>query len=205
MGCPYDGTVATPGPDPEDHQPGGHQDQGRPDPPVVLSIAGSDSGAGAGIQADLKTLSALGVFATTAVTVVTAQNTAEVRDVLRVPPSMVDSQLSAVLDDLAVRAVKTGLLATTGVVDIVAHRAASGDLPNLVVDPVLVSSNGQVLVDRDGIEAYRRRLLPHALVATPNLWEAELLAGGSPPASWTSRAWKRRPVGSTASGRRGFS
>jgi hydroxymethylpyrimidine/phosphomethylpyrimidine kinase len=150
------------------------------DPPIALTIAGSDSGAGAGIQADLKTMSALGVFATTAVTVVTAQNTAEVREVFPLPPEMVDSQIAAVLDDLAVGAVKTGMLATPGVVEVVARRAASGDLPRLVVDPVLVASDGRALLGEEGTAAYRAQLLPHALVATPNLWEAALLAGVEP-------------------------
>ena len=150
------------------------------DPPVALTIAGSDSGSGAGIQADVKTMSALGVFATTAVTVITAQNTAEVREVLPVPPAMVDSQISTVIDDLAVAAVKTGMLATPETVEVVAHRARSGDLPRLVVDPVLVTSSGRVLLADAGIVAYQKRLLPHALVTAPNLWEAALLAGVEP-------------------------
>ncbi len=144
---------------------------------MALSIAGSDSGSGAGVQADLKTMSALGVFATTAVTVVTAQNTAEVRNTLRVPPAVVEAQISAVLDDFAVLAVKSGMLGTVEIIDTVARRARAGDLPNLVVDPVIVSSDGGVLVDPEGMFAYRERLLPHALVTTPNLWEAALLAG----------------------------
>jgi len=146
-------------------------------PPVALTVAGSDSASGAGLQADLKAMSALGVFATTAVTLVTAQNTAEVRGVLAVPPEMVDAQISAVLDDLAVAAVKTGLLGSAGVVDVVARRAAAGELPRLVVDPVLVASDGRPIVDGAGVAATRDRLLPHALLATPNLAEAAILAG----------------------------
>jgi hydroxymethylpyrimidine/phosphomethylpyrimidine kinase len=144
-------------------------------PPVALSIAGSDSGAGAGIQADLKTMSALGVFATTAITAVTAQNTTRVTEVHHLPESLVAAQIRAVLDDLPVAAVKTGLLGTAAVVETVAALAASGLLPQLVVDPVMVASTGATLVAEPCVEAYRTRLLPHALVVTPNLWEAALL------------------------------
>jgi hydroxymethylpyrimidine/phosphomethylpyrimidine kinase len=146
-------------------------------PPVALSIAGSDSGAGAGIQADIKTMGALGVFATTAVTAVTAQNTAAVREVHYVPAEVVDAQIDAVLDDLPVAAVKTGMLGTAAVVEAVTRRAAAGDLPQLVVDPVMVASSGRVLLSEEGIDAYRSHLLARALIATPNLWEAALLAG----------------------------
>lgn len=151
-------------------------------PPVALTIAGSDSGAAAGLQADVKTMAALGVYATTVVTVVTAQNTAEVREAVPMSPAMVDSQISAVVDDFAVAAVKTGMLGTVGVVQVVADRAGAGALPRLVVDPVLVTSTGRVLVGAEGVAAYRHRLLPHALLATPNLWEAALLAGLEPGA-----------------------
>ncbi len=149
-------------------------------PPVALSIAGSDSGAGAGIQADLKAMAAFGVFATTAVTAVTAQNTVTVAAVHRVPAAMVDEQIAAVLADLPVAAVKTGMLASVETIEVVSKRAAAGELPNLVVDPVMVASTGRPLVDPDGIEAYRRHLLGHAMVVTPNLWEAALLAGLDP-------------------------
>jgi hydroxymethylpyrimidine/phosphomethylpyrimidine kinase len=146
-------------------------------PPVALTIAGSDSGAGAGIQADIKTMSALGVFATTAVTAVTAQNTAALVDVHYLPADMVGSQIRAVLDDLPVASVKTGLLGTAPVIETVGRLAASGRLPRLVVDPVMVASTGRSLLADEGLEAYRRDLIPHALVVTPNLWEAALLAG----------------------------
>ncbi len=150
-------------------------------PPVALTIAGSDSGAGAGIQADIKTMAALGVFATTAVTAVTAQNTAAVREVFPVPDAMVAAQIRAVVDDLPVAAVKTGLLGTTAVIGTVASLAAAGDLPRLVVDPVMVASTGRTFVDEGCVDAYRLRLLPHALIVTPNLWEAALLAGVPSP------------------------
>jgi hydroxymethylpyrimidine/phosphomethylpyrimidine kinase len=147
---------------------------------VALTIAGSDSGSGAGIQADIKSMGALGVLATTAVTAVTAQNTTTVTQVHQLPVEMVGAQVDAVLEDFEVRATKTGMLGTAECVQAVGRRAAAGDLPRLVVDPVMVASTGRVLLTDDGIAAYRRDLLPHALVATPNLWEAALLAGMSP-------------------------
>jgi hydroxymethylpyrimidine/phosphomethylpyrimidine kinase len=150
------------------------------DPPVAMTIAGSDSGAGAGIQADLKSMAALGVFATTVITAVTAQSTAEVREVHHLPASLVEAQMATVLDDLPVRAVKTGLLGAPGIIEVVGRRAASGDLRRLVVDPVMVASTGRIFLDGPGIDAYRRHLLPHALITTPNLWEAALLADRTP-------------------------
>jgi len=146
-------------------------------PPVSLTIAGSDSGGGAGIQADLRTFAALGVFGTSVVTAVTAQNTAEVRGVEVVRTDFVDLQLDTVLADMAVASVKTGMLATSATVAVVGRRAAAGELPNLVVDPVLVASTGRPLLDDDGPSAYLHHLLPHALVATPNTREATLLTG----------------------------
>ncbi|MGH9064127.1 MAG: bifunctional hydroxymethylpyrimidine kinase/phosphomethylpyrimidine kinase, partial [Acidimicrobiales bacterium] len=144
---------------------------------VALTIAGSDSGAGAGLQADLKAFAALGVFGTSAVTAVTAQNTLGVRAVHVLPPEMVDAQIAAVVEDLAPRAAKTGMLATAAIMAVVARRAAAGDLPHLVVDPVMVASSGDRLLDEDAERAYLDRLLPLAEVATPNLREASLLVG----------------------------
>lgn len=146
-------------------------------PVVALSIAGSDSGGGAGIQADGRTFAALGVHGTFAVTAVTAQHTAAVLAVTVVDPAMVVAQVEAVLLDLPPAAVKTGMLATPATVAAVAALAAAGRLPNLVVDPVLVSSSGDSLMDEGGVDAYRRLLLPHAAVVTPNLREAALLTG----------------------------
>lgn len=144
-------------------------------PPTALTIAGSDSGGGAGAQADLKTFAALGVHGTCALTAVTAQNTAEVRGVVALEPVFVRQQVETVLDDFSVRSVKTGMLATAAIVTAVADLAARGLLPHLVVDPVLVSSTGHRLLDPDGIAAYLELLLPHALVVTPNLREAAVL------------------------------
>ncbi len=146
-------------------------------PLVAMTIAGSDSGAGAGLQADLKTMGALGVFATTVVTSVTAQNTARVAAVHRVPADFVRLQIETVLADLPVAAVKTGLLGTADVVRTIGDLAAQGLLPNLVVDPVMVSSSGQPLLDPGGVQAYREVLLPHAQLVTPNLGETALLCG----------------------------
>ena len=146
-------------------------------PPTALTIAGSDSGGGAGAQADLKTFAALHVHGTCALTAVTAQNTAEVRGVVALEPAFVLQQVQTVLDDFAVRSVKTGMLATAGIVATVADLAAQGRLPGLVVDPVLVSSTGHGLIEPDGVAAYLERLLPHAVVATPNLREAAVLGG----------------------------
>lgn len=145
----------------------------------MLTIAGSDSGGGAGIQADLKTFAAHGVFGTTAITAVTAQNTAKVTDVVALDPDMVVAQVQAVTADMEVRAAKTGMLARAATVEAVGTLAAAGALPPLVVDPVLVSTSGHPLLDEGGVRAYRERLLPHATVATPNLREAAVLTGRS--------------------------
>lgn len=150
---------------------------GTADPPVALTIAGSDSSAGAGLQADLKTFAAHGVFGTSAVTAVTAQNTLGVQGVHPVPASFVDEQITSVVGDLAVAAVKTGMLADRHIVLAVAARAAAGDLRHLVVDPVMVSSSGDRLLTPDAEEAYLNELFPHAEVVTPNVREASVLVG----------------------------
>jgi len=144
-------------------------------PPTALTIAGSDSGGGAGAQADLKTFAAFGVHGTCALTAVTAQNTVEVRGVVALEPAFVRQQVEVVLQDFAVRAVKTGMLANARIVSEVARMAAQGSLPQLVVDPVLVSSSGHRLMEPEGVAAYLGLLLPHALVVTPNLREAAVL------------------------------
>lgn len=144
---------------------------------MALTIAGSDSGAGAGIQADLKTMAALGVHGVTAVTAVTAQNTVTVAAVHPLPPDVVEAQIDAVLDDFPVGAVKTGMLGTVDTIRMVGHRAGLGHLPRLVVDPVMVATTGRALLGEGGVDAYRTHVLPHALVVTPNLPEAALLAG----------------------------
>jgi hydroxymethylpyrimidine/phosphomethylpyrimidine kinase len=142
-----------------------------------MTIAGSDSGGGAGLQADLRTFGALGVFGTSVVTAVTAQNSAVVRAVHVLDPEFVDLQIDTVMSDLAVASVKSGMLASPATVAVVARWAAAGRLPNLVVDPVLVASTGRRLLDDDGVAAYVEHLIPHALVVTPNTREAAVLTG----------------------------
>ncbi|GIF06186.1 bifunctional hydroxymethylpyrimidine kinase/phosphomethylpyrimidine kinase [Actinoplanes siamensis] len=140
-------------------------------PPVVLTIAGSDSGGGAGIQADLKTFAALGAYGTSVLTAITAQNTLGVTAIHPVPAEVVAAQLDAVLTDLPVAAVKVGMIADPAVAKVIADRAA--ELPNLVVDPVLVSTSGSRL----GEAAVVSVLMPYARVVTPNRQEAGALGG----------------------------
>jgi len=146
-------------------------------PSVALTIAGSDSGGGAGIQADLKTFAALGVFGTSAITAITAQNSIEVREILSVAPSFVVAQIDTVLDDLPVAATKTGMLASAEMIDALGALATAGRIPRLVVDPVLVASTGHRLLDPAAETAYLERLVPAATVVTPNLHEAGVLLG----------------------------
>jgi hydroxymethylpyrimidine kinase/phosphomethylpyrimidine kinase len=146
-------------------------------PPTALTIAGSDSGGGAGIQADLKTFAAHHIHGASALTAITAQNTLEVRGVVALNADFVRLQVETVLADLEVSSVKTGMLANTPIVAEVARLASEGMLPALVVDPVLVTSSGHSLMDPSGLEAYLELLLPQALVVTPNLREAAVLAG----------------------------
>jgi hydroxymethylpyrimidine/phosphomethylpyrimidine kinase len=146
-------------------------------PPTALTIAGSDSGGGAGVQADLKTFAAHRVHGTSAVTAVTAQNTSEVRGVVALDPAFVRLQVEAVLADFPVGGVKTGMLANAAIVTEVAKLAAESSLTGLVVDPVLVTSTGHPLMEPDGVGAYLELLLPRALVVTPNLAEAAVLTG----------------------------
>ena len=144
-------------------------------PPRVLTIAGSDSGGGAGLQADLKAFALNGVFGTSVVTVLTAQNSAEIRAIEKVPAAFVQAQLDAVLADLRIAAAKTGMLASEETVRVVAGYAER--LPNLVVDPVLVNSDGVKLFPSTVDRAYVEGLFPHAAVITPNIREATILTG----------------------------
>jgi hydroxymethylpyrimidine/phosphomethylpyrimidine kinase len=143
---------------------------------TALTIAGSDSGGGAGIQADLKTFLAHGVYGASALTAVTAQNTGGVAAVEALPPSLVAAQVDAVLADTGADAVKTGMLATAGIVEAVADALARHQVTRVVVDPVIVATSGARLLDDDALDALRTRLLPHAAVVTPNVPEAEALA-----------------------------
>ena len=146
-------------------------------PSVALTIAGSDSGGGAGIQADLKTFHAFGVFGCSALTAVTAQNTLGVAAVHTVPPEMVLEQIRAVATDIPPDAVKTGMLASAAVVECVARAIDQYQLPNYVLDPVMISTSGHRLLDRDAEDTIRQMLLPIATVVTPNLHEARILTG----------------------------
>ena len=146
-------------------------------PPVALTIAGSDSGGGAGIQADLKTFHAFGVFGCSAITAVTAQNTLEVAAVHVVPEDMVREQIRAVASDIQPDAVKTGMLASAALVETVAHAIEEHRLPNYVLDPVMISTSGHRLLDREAEDDIRRKLIPLATVVTPNLHEARILTG----------------------------
>ncbi len=143
---------------------------------VVLTIAGSDSGGGAGIQADLKTFAALGVYGTSATTAVTAQNTAGVTAVSSLPADLVTAQMEAVALDIQIHATKTGMLGTSAVVEAVAATIEAFELPMVVVDPVMRSWSGDRLLDEDGVRALCAELLPRALVVTPNIPEAEILS-----------------------------
>lgn len=149
-----------------------------PDPvPRALSIAGSDSGGGAGIQADLKTFGALGVYGMTAITAVTVQNTMGVHGYQALEPRTVHDQIVAVAKDIGLDAAKTGMLASAAIVDAVADAASEVRLPNLVVDPVFVSKHGHALLAEDAVDGLRARILPIATLVTPNLPEAGGLAG----------------------------
>lgn len=145
--------------------------------PRAMTIAGSDSGGGAGIQADLKTFAALGVYGTSVVTAITAQNTVGVTGVHPVPVEMVIAQIEAVVTDIGVDAVKTGMLFSGETIEAVAREMAHFKVARLVVDPVMVAKSGDRLLREDAVEALRHSLLPLATVVTPNVPEAETLAG----------------------------
>ncbi len=146
----------------------------------VLVIAGSDSGGGAGIQADIKTITALGAYAATAVTALTAQNTLGVQGIVPVPPDFVRRQIASVLADIGADVVKTGMLGDAATLEAVAEEIAGYGLP-VVVDPVMVAKGGACLLAADAVAALKRRLIPLACIITPNLPEAEVLAGMAIP------------------------
>ncbi|MEX0785050.1 MAG: bifunctional hydroxymethylpyrimidine kinase/phosphomethylpyrimidine kinase [Dehalococcoidia bacterium] len=149
--------------------------------PLALTIAGSDSGGGAGIQADLKTFAALGVHGSSAITAITAQNTVEVTSVFELPPELVAAQIDAVMSDIGTEATKTGMLASAEIIEVVAAKVREHGLRPLVVDPVMVAKSGDRLLREDAVEALRTLLLPLATVLTPNLPEAEVLLGRQLP------------------------
>ncbi len=145
-------------------------------PPLVMTVAGSDSGGGAGIQADLKTMMALGVHGMSVIAAVTAQNSLGVQGYWELPPEAVRAQLDSVLSDIGAQAVKTGMLASSVLVETVASVLREVDAP-VVVDPVGVSKHGDPLLAADAVDAVRHALLPAAALVTPNLWEVEQLTG----------------------------
>ncbi|MBI4200312.1 MAG: bifunctional hydroxymethylpyrimidine kinase/phosphomethylpyrimidine kinase [Chloroflexi bacterium] len=142
-----------------------------------MTIAGSDSGGGAGIQADLKTFAALGVYGTSAITAITAQNTLGVTAIHEVPTHLLTAQIEAIVTDIGADAVKTGMLSSSAIIETVVEAVRRWHLAPLVVDPVVVAKGGDRLLREDAVEALRTRLLPLATVVTPNAWEAEVLTG----------------------------
>ena len=144
---------------------------------TALSIAGSDSSGGAGIQADLKTMTCNGVFAMSAITALTAQNTTGVTGIYEVSPDFLGQQIDAVFTDIYPDAVKIGMVSSAPLIHVIAQRLADYDAPNIVVDPVMVATSGAKLLADDAIETLCTELLPLAAVATPNLAEAEILSG----------------------------
>jgi hydroxymethylpyrimidine/phosphomethylpyrimidine kinase len=145
--------------------------------PVALTIAGSDSGGGAGIQADIKAMQANGVFAASVITAITAQNTVAVTDAMDLPISLIASQLEAVLSDLPVAAIKTGMLSSSAIIECVAEYLERYPTIPLVVDPVMISKSGFSLLQDQAVEALMERMLPLATVCTPNAHEAARLVG----------------------------
>ncbi len=148
-------------------------------PAVALTIAGSDSGGGAGIQADIKSMQANGVYAASVITAITAQNTVAVTQAMDLPVDIIAAQIDAVMEDLPVRAVKTGMLSSVAIIEVVAERLAHYGVGNLVVDPVMISKSGFDLLHPHAMTALRDRMLPLAMVCTPNVQEAMRLTGMS--------------------------
>src|SRR5438270_12472395 len=145
--------------------------------PVALTIAGSDSGGGAGIQADLKPFAALGVHGTSAITAITAQNTTGVTDILELPTSLIREQIAVVVEDIGVHAAKTGMLSSAAIIATVADAVEHYQIRNLIVDPVMVAKGGAKLLRDDAVAALIERLPPLAAVDTPHRPEAEVLLG----------------------------
>lgn len=143
----------------------------------VLTIAGSDSGGGAGIQGDIKAMSANGVFALSVITAITAQNTEEVTDVFELPVSIIAAQLDAVFDDFEIAAVKTGMLSSAAIISTVVSLLKPQRVGQLVVDPVMISKSGHALLKPEAVEALTKDLFPLALLVTPNIHEAQQLSG----------------------------
>ena len=144
---------------------------------TALSIAGSDSSGGAGIQADLKTMTMNGVFAMSAVTALTAQNTTGVTAIMEVTPEFLQQQIDAVFEDIRPDAVKIGMVASAGLIETIADRLTAYKAENIVVDPVMVATSGSALLENSAVSTLKQRLLPLATLVTPNIPEAEVLSG----------------------------
>ena len=144
---------------------------------IALTIAGSDSGGGAGIQADIKAMQANGVFAASVITAVTAQNTVAVTDAFELPLSIIAAQIDAVFDDLPIGATKTGMLSSPEIIELVAEKVEAREIRPLVVDPVMISKSGFRLLKDEAVETLKMRLIPLATLVTPNAREAEHLSG----------------------------
>ena len=144
---------------------------------TALTIAGSDSSGGAGIQADIKTMLANGVFATSAITALTAQNTTGVQGIYEVPPEFLKQQIDSVFTDIRPDAVKIGMVSSVGLIEGIAERLRFYRAEHIVVDPVMVATSGSRLISEDAVESLKTELLPLATVLTPNIPEAEVLSG----------------------------
>ena len=144
---------------------------------TALTIAGSDSSGGAGIQADIKTMSANGVYAMSAITALTAQNTTGVYGILEVTPGFLANQLDCIFTDIYPDAVKTGMVSSTALIQVIADKLIQYQAKNIVVDPVMVATSGSRLISEEAVDALKERLLPLATVLTPNIPEAEVLSG----------------------------
>ena len=143
----------------------------------VLTIAGSDPSGGAGIQADLKTFSANGVFGMSVLTSITAQNTCGVLSVFHLPSTIIEAQLDAIFSDIPVRTIKTGMLATPDIITTVSQKLATQNIEHLIVDPVMVAKGGHALLEEEAISSLKSELCPLAFLLTPNIYEAEVLSG----------------------------
>ena len=163
--------------------------------PVAMTIAGSDSSGGAGIQADLKTFSALGVYGASTLTAITAQNTVAVTAVHELPTDLIAAQIEAVVTDIGVDAAKTGMLSSSAIVRVVASEVQRHGIENLVVDPVMVAKSGDPLLQQEAVDSVRTSLVPLATLVTPNVPEAETLAGHKIESDEDMREVARRIIG----------
>ena len=163
--------------------------------PVAMTVAGSDSGGGAGVQADLKTFAALGVYGASALTAITAQNTVAVTAVHELPIDLIAAQIEAVVSDIGVDAVKTGMLSSSEIVEVVARELDRHGIKNLVVDPVMIAKSGDPLLRQEAVDSVRTLLVPLACIVTPNVPEAETLTGMKVETDEDMREAARRIIG----------